>query len=97
MLESTYRTSRLLKALGNPARYMIIKELSREQLTPSQLAIRLHRSPDNVSQHLMILRALDVVRFKTQGGNVLYRIKARDVPDLLRMAEKCAARLPEMK
>ncbi len=89
MLEKEFQASRMMKILGNPTRFMVVKQLLRESLTPSQIGERLGRKPNNISQHLIILRNSNIVRFQTVGGNVFYRIKNKKVEDLITSAEAC--------
>jgi len=95
MLEKSFRASRLFKALGNPVRYIIVEELCKnEELTPGQLSELVERPIANVSQHLMHLRSLDIVRFDSKQGNIEYRIKIKGICGLLKRAELCAASIP---
>lgn len=93
MKESEFRASRLLKELGVPTRYQIVKLLQHSPMTVAQLAAELKRTVPTVSHHLHILRALDVVRYRASGKNLVYRIKATSIPSLLAAAERSAAQL----
>ena len=89
MLEKEFQASRMMKILGNPTRYRIVKQLLKESLTPSQLGDKLGRSPNNISQHLIILKNSNIVRFRTIDRKVVYRIKNKKVKDLIEYAEMC--------
>jgi DNA-binding transcriptional ArsR family regulator len=93
MKEKEFRASRLLKELGVPTRYQIVKLLERSPSTVSQIAAELNLAVPAVSHHLHILRAIDVVRYDRNGRNAVYRLKAALVPGVLAIAERCAARL----
>lgn len=93
MKESEFRASRLLKELGVPTRYQIVKLLEQNPMTVGELAATLEMSVAAVSHHLHILRAIDVVRYDRDGQNAIYRLKASLVPSVLRKAERCAAKL----
>ena len=88
MLEREFQASRMMKILGNPTRFMIVKQLLEESLTPSQIAEKIDRKPNNISQHLIVLKNSNIVRFKTIGGNVYYRIKNTRVKGLILSAEE---------
>ena len=93
MKEAHYRASRLLKELGVPTRYQIVKLLEKSPLTVGEIALALNKTVYSISHHLHILRAIDVVRYDRAGKNAIYRLKASLVPDLLTLAERCATEL----
>ena len=93
MKEKDYRASRLMRELGVPIRYQIVKLLEEGPKTVGQLAQLLDRHPATISHHLHILRAVDVVRYETKGRNAVYWLKAELVPALIAVAERCAAKL----
>jgi DNA-binding transcriptional ArsR family regulator len=76
---------RTLKALGDPSRLKILNYLSQEELTPSELARRLHLRAPTVTHHLRELRLSGLVKLniqdKPQGQEKRYsaRIEALDV------------------
>ncbi len=88
MKEKLYQASKFLRAIGNQVRYMILKELLSGPKTPSGLASVLGRSEHNISQHLMVLRAMDVVRFKSVGKNVIYSIKSPKIQKIIELTEE---------
>jgi DNA-binding transcriptional ArsR family regulator len=90
MRELEYRTTRILKALGNPLRYRILARLILDPATPTDLAREFRRSLDAVSRNLGILRALDLVWYLPRGPMLIYRVKHDAVPPLLAAAEQCA-------
>ena len=93
MKEKEYRASRLMRELGAPIRYQIVKFLEGGPKTVSQIATHVDRTLATVSHHLHILRTIDVVRYDTSKKNVIYRLKATMVPALLAVAERRAAKL----
>jgi len=72
---------RTLKALGDPSRLKILNYLSKEELTPSELARRLHLRAPTVTHHLRELRLSGLVNLKVQGQEKRYtaRIEALDL------------------
>jgi len=93
MNELAYRSSRILRALGNPLRYRILARLARFPATPGQLARELNRPLFVVSHHLALLRALDLVWYHPVDCRPVYSVKYRLVRLLLLVAERCAKRL----
>jgi DNA-binding transcriptional ArsR family regulator len=76
MKESLYRESRIAKALGEPARYMItILLLKHGPLQVSEIVKRIRRSQPTVSHHLSVLRGLEIVRYETKSEGIYYWIK----------------------
>lgn len=90
MLELPYRTTRILKALGNPLRYRILTLLAAESATPTELARALNRPRFVISRNLALLRALDLVWYHPRGPYLVYHAKYAAVQPLLHAAEHCA-------
>jgi DNA-binding transcriptional ArsR family regulator len=90
MPEPDYRASRLLKALGSPKAFALVKLLARHDvLNVEEMASQLHRTPSDVSKMLKPLRDLDVVRFQKDGRYTLYTLKDRkSMETLLHDAEE---------
>jgi predicted transcriptional regulator len=84
MPEADYRSSRLLRALGSPKAFALVKLLvQHDVLNVEDLASRLHRTPWDVSKMLKPLRDLDVVRFQKDGRYTLYTLKDRKGMEIL--------------
>jgi len=77
------RTSARLKALGHPTRLRILCLLQREGSCVQELEQKLELRQSNVSQHLRILRDLDLVRVMRDGQTVCYSLNAELVKPLL--------------
>lgn len=76
MKEALYRESRIAKALGEPARYLIANLLLKQgPLNVSEIAKKIHRSQPTVSHHLSVLRGLEIVRYETKPDGIDYWIK----------------------
>lgn len=71
---------RTLKALGDPSRLKILNYLAKEELTPSELARRLHLRAPTVTHHLGELRLSGLVNLRIQGQEKRYsaRLEALD-------------------
>jgi DNA-binding transcriptional ArsR family regulator len=63
---------RALKALADPTRLQIMKYLSHEELSPSELARRLKLRPPTVTHHLTELRLAGLVNLTFKGQEKLY-------------------------
>jgi DNA-binding transcriptional ArsR family regulator len=76
MKEAMYRESRIAKALGEPARYLIANLLLKHgPLQVSEIVKRIRRSQPTVSHHLSVLRGLEIVRYETKPEGIYYWIK----------------------
>ena len=67
-----------LKALADPERLKIVSKLLRGEKSVSTLAAELNLPIDNVSHHLRVLRAAQLVQTQKQGKFVIYSL-AEDV------------------
>jgi DNA-binding transcriptional ArsR family regulator len=75
--------ARLLKALAHPTRLHIIELLRDRQPCVKVMEEILGLAQPNISQHLTMLRHLDIVEAKREGNQVCYRIKNPRVVKLL--------------
>ena len=76
-----------VRSLGDPGRLRLVRLLSREPLTTTQLQARIGLSPPTVHHHLHQLRAAGLVRQERTKGGMRYSIRrdsAADVLDQLR-------------
>jgi len=90
MNELDYRATRILKALGNPLRYRILRALLQGPATPTELARALKRRLDAVSRNLGVLRNLDLVWYRPCVNRLVYRVKHGTVGPFLAAALECA-------
>ena len=65
----------LYKALGHPARLRIIDLLREGERSVSELQAGTELEGSAVSQHLMVLRARQIVEPRREGANVYYRVR----------------------
>ncbi len=68
---------RTIKALSDPTRLRILRYISEEPLTPSQLSNRLRLRSSTVVHHLDLLRLATLVQFSIAGHGVERRYSAR--------------------
>jgi DNA-binding transcriptional ArsR family regulator len=66
--------ARVLKALANESRLMIIDRLSRGECSAGDLTRLVGSDQTTVSKHLAILRAHGIVADERQGNVVMYRL-----------------------
>jgi DNA-binding transcriptional ArsR family regulator len=66
---------RTLKALADPTRLKILNYLSKEELTPSELARRLNLRAPTVTHHLSDLRLSGLVNLTIRGQEKVYRTR----------------------
>jgi ArsR family transcriptional regulator, virulence genes transcriptional regulator len=64
----------LCKALSDPKRLRIIRELRNQERTVSELVEILGLKQSNTSQHLGILRRIGLIVFRKTGSTVYYRL-----------------------
>ena len=65
----------MFQALGNPTRIAIVDELRDGELTVGVLAERLDAEQSNISQHLAVLRARQIVTTRKMGNQVFYSVR----------------------
>jgi len=70
-----YRSqAKVLKALANESRLMIIDRLSRGECSAGELTGLVGSDQSTVSKHLAILRAHGIVEDRREGSVVIYRL-----------------------
>jgi DNA-binding transcriptional ArsR family regulator len=88
----TYRQqARVLKALANDSRLMIVDRLKEGECTVSELTELVGSDQSTVSKHLALLRAHRIVEDRREGSNVYYRLLMPCVLDFF----VCASRVLE--
>ncbi len=70
---------RALKALADPTRLKILYYISQEDVTPSELARRLHLRAPTVTHHLNDLRLAGLVNLTFRGQEKLYRSRVEAI------------------
>ncbi len=78
--------ARLLKALANESRLMILCSLAQQELNVSELNERLELSQSALSQHLAWLRREELVQTRRDAQTIYYSLqgsKAKQVIELL--------------
>lgn len=68
------------KVIAEPKRLKIIALLAEQEMSVSEIAAVLDTSSSNVSQHLRVLRARNVVQTRKDGQTVYYRLMDPRIP-----------------
>jgi len=80
--------ARVLKALANESRLMIIDRLSRGECSAGDLTRLVGSDQTTVSKHLAILRAHGIVEDRREGSVVVYRLLTPCVTTFFSCASK---------
>ncbi len=83
-----------LKLISDPSRLRLLLLLEREELSVAELQEILSMGQSRISTHLSQLKAAGIVEDRKQGKNSLYRLRDRQLVDLLHSA---AGEIPEAK
>lgn len=65
----------IFQALANPTRIAVLDELRDGELTVGDLVSRLEVEQSNLSQHLAIMRARQIVTARKSGNQVFYSVR----------------------
>jgi DNA-binding transcriptional ArsR family regulator len=68
------RQARVLKAMANESRLMLIDRLSRGECTVGELVSLVGSDQSTVSKHLAVLRSHGIVEDRREGSSVYYRL-----------------------
>lgn len=83
--------ARVLKALANPARLMIVDRLHEQECSVGELTRLVELDQSTVSKHLAVLRGHGIVEDRREGNQVFYRLLTPCVVSFF----SCAARVLE--
>lgn len=76
MLPHAAKAARLLRAIGNEQRLVVLCHLTAGELSVSELNRRIPLSQSALSQHLAVLRAAGVVSTRRASQMVYYKLRA---------------------
>lgn len=79
---------KVLKALGHPVRYKIIKFLLEGPKCVCKLNENIEFSQSNLSQHLRLLKDAGLVANEKVGLEIHYRLSSDEVKDIITSTEK---------
>lgn len=88
------RSAAIAHALSHPVRVEIISLLGNTELTVGEITERLARPQANISQHLAILREVNLVEATRDGMSVSYRLSSSAVTTLLELLNQLAKQIP---
>ena len=86
-MQTSSMQGRLFQALGQPTRIAIVEQLRNGELSAGALIERLGVEQANVSQHLGVLRAKNILVNRKTGNQVFYSVRDPliiEVLDLMR-------------
>ncbi|MBE9546499.1 MAG: winged helix-turn-helix transcriptional regulator [Proteobacteria bacterium] len=82
------KMSGFFKALGNPTRLRIVKELTEGEKCVGEVESSIRVSQANVSQHLTILKAHGIVDCRKEGNARCYYLRQTDlIKKILKLIE----------
>lgn len=84
-----------LKALADPTRLKILFYLSKESLTPSEIARKLQLRPPTVTHHLKELRLASLVEFSIEGENNRYTVRRQALDSVYNQLNSFLEKEPE--
>lgn len=74
MAEHAAAAAALLKAMAHPARLLVMCRLVQGEAAVAELAAGLALSQSALSQHLAVLRELDLVRTRRRAQSIIYSL-----------------------
>lgn len=78
----------IFQALAHPTRIAILEMLSEGELSAGVLIEKLGMEQANVSQHLSVLRAKQLVVNRKVGNQVFYSVRDRTIVEVLQLMRK---------
>jgi DNA-binding transcriptional ArsR family regulator len=80
---SAEEASRLLTAMANPKRLIVLCNLLEGEKSVGHLAEIVNLAVPALSQHLAKMRALDLVKTRREGQTIYYRLASDEVTEVL--------------
>jgi DNA-binding transcriptional ArsR family regulator len=88
--------ARLMKALGNEQRLLILCNLLERPLSVGELNERVHLSQSALSQHLAVLREQRLVQTRREAQSILYWLPPGPVTRVLGLLQEMYCSVPEL-
>lgn len=79
----TQTKAEIFKALAHPTRINILESLRDGDRCVCEIIEEVNIEQSNVSQHLAVLKKLDIVTYKKDGLKVIYKVKHKEVFEIL--------------
>lgn len=80
------------KALADPTRRRILELLKKQSLNAGDIAAQFNMTKPSISNHLNILKQVDLVEAEKQGQNVIYSLKTSVLEDMLNVLSNLTGR-----
>lgn len=77
----------ILKALAHPTRLNILESLRDGERCVCEIIDDVNIEQSNVSQHLAVLKKLDIVSSRKDGLKVIYQVKHEEIFQILRLLD----------
>ncbi len=88
MLKNSAQAAKLLKAVSNERRLLILCYLLESELSVTEMNEKLGLSQSALSQHLAVLRRQKLVKTRKEAQTVFYRIQSEEAVALIRLLHK---------
>lgn len=83
MLENSTKATRLLKAISNERRLLILCHLQQGELSVGELNDKVRLSQSALSQHLALLRRQKLVKTRKAAQTVYYSLNSREAETVI--------------
>ncbi len=83
-IEDLKKRAQIFKIMGNPLRLELLLTLSRGKICVNNLTELTGRRQANISQHLSVMRGMNIIDYHREGKKVCYFIKDKRVIKILR-------------
>lgn len=88
MLKNSAQAAKLLKAVSNERRLLILCYLLESELSVTEMNEKLGLSQSALSQHLAVLRRQKLVKTRKEAQTVFYRIHSEEAVALIGLLHK---------
>lgn len=86
--------AKVFQTLAHPVRLQILEALAARPLCVCELTTLTGRRQAYISQHLALLREVELVRFDRSGLNIYYRVNATRLMEIAEILERLNPLLP---
>ena len=85
-----HKSTRMLKALGHPARIRMVEGIDKYGCHVTKMVERLKMPQSTVSQHLSALRSAGIVTFEKKGARCCYRLVDKKIMTIITILKELA-------
>ena len=78
---------KIFKALGEETRFLIIKQLLKNELCACEIPLKIDRTQSNTSMHLSKLQDLGLINSTRNGKSIIYSVVDEDVRTIMRLTK----------